>query len=277
MFDQDGDVAPDAEPSVEEGALGRHRAGVDARGGRGIGDDAHVGVCIAARTELDGTVGDAHRPPRSVDDLLLDRQLEIGGRPGLRRGSGHLTEPLVGQKRGHVVRLWARPLVSAFVGPERRPPAKLTHRLGARVLDVVTLTWALFFVLVEIDERLLGGDPWGRQPLQIDLTEARPLMLTVLVVGLYEVVPLATKGATLGKALFGLRVVSSDRRGPLPWARTLARTLVLYGAPVAFGAFGGAVLLVLLVSLAIPASGRGLHDRIAGSVVVVAAPGGEGS
>ena len=155
------------------------------------------------------------------------------------------------------------------MGPERRPPAKLAHRLGARFLDVVTLTWVLFFVLVEIDQRLLGGDPWGQRPLQIDLTEARPLLLTIIVIGLYEIVPVATKGATLGKVVFGLRLVSSERRGELPWPRALARTLVLYGAPVAFGAYGGAVLLVLLVSLALPATGRGLHDRVVGSIVVM--------
>lgn len=155
------------------------------------------------------------------------------------------------------------------MGPERRPPAKLSHRLGARVLDIVTLTWLLFFVLVEIDQRLLGGDPWGRQPLQIDMTEPRALILTVVVVGLYEIMPVATKGATLGKALLGLRLVASDRRGPLPWLRALARTLVLYGAPVALGAYGGVVLLVLLISLALPATGRGLHDRLAGSIVIL--------
>lgn len=155
------------------------------------------------------------------------------------------------------------------MGPERRLPAKLAHRLGARILDVVTLTWVLFFVLVEIDQRLLGGDPWGQRPLQIDLTEARPLLLTIVVIGLYEIVPVATKGATLGKVVFGLRLVSSERRGELPWYRALARTLVLYGAPVALGAYGGAVLLVLLVSLALPATGRGLHDRLAGSIVVM--------
>jgi len=136
------------------------------------------------------------------------------------------------------------------------------------VLDVVTLTWVLFFVLVEIDQRLLGGDPFGQRPLQIDLTELRPLILTLLVIALYEVAPVVWKGATLGKALFGLRLVPSDQRGLLPVTRAFARTLVLFGAPVALGAYGGVVLLVLLASLVVPASGRGVHDRIAGSVVV---------
>ena len=43
---------------------------------------------------------------------------------------------------------------------------------------------------------------------------------------------------------------------------------MLYGAPVALGAYGGFVWLVIFLSLAVPASGRGLHDRLVGSVVV---------
>ena len=43
---------------------------------------------------------------------------------------------------------------------------------------------------------------------------------------------------------------------------------MLYGAPIAFGAYGGIVLLVLIASFVVPASGRGLHDRVAGSIVV---------
>lgn len=147
--------------------------------------------------------------------------------------------------------------------------------MAARLLDVVTLTWVLFFVLVEIDQRLLGGDPFGQQPLQLDLTEPRPLILAVVVIALYEVAPVTWKGATLGKALFGLRIVDADRHASLPLARSLARTLVLYGAPVAFGAYGGVLVLVLLVSFVVPASGRGLHDRLAGSAVVAEPRPGE--
>lgn len=266
--DEGGDIAADPQRAVEKRPLSRHLAGPDALGCRRVGDHPDVGFVGRPAHDLDLSAADPDGPALTVDDLLLDGELEIvGGVDGGGRRR-QLREPLVGQKGGHVVRLGARGLASADVGPERRPPAKLAHRVGARVLDVVTLTWLLFFVLVEIDQRLLGGDPWGQQPLQIDLTEARPLLLTILVIAVYEIVPVATKGATLGKALFGLRLVASDRRGALPWARALARALVLYGAPVALGAYGGIVLLVLLASFAIPASGRGIHDRVAGSIVV---------
>ena len=103
----------------------------------------------------------------TVDDLLFDLELDVGrGLDGCCCGR-HLVEPLVGEKDGHMVRLWAPGPSLGDVGPERRPPAKLSHRLGARILDIVTLLWVLFFVLVEIDQRLLGGDPWGKRPLQV--------------------------------------------------------------------------------------------------------------
>lgn len=154
------------------------------------------------------------------------------------------------------------------MGRERRPPATLWQRLAARLVDVVTLAWFAGFVLVELDQRLLGGDPLGRRRLELDLTDTRPLVLLVLVIGLYEVVPVCGKGATLGKALFGLRLAVVEGSGRLGPARAIARALVLYGAPVALGAYGGFVWLVIFLSLAVPASGRGLHDRLVGSVVV---------
>lgn len=147
-------------------------------------------------------------------------------------------------------------------------PARVRHRLGARLVDSITLLWALGFVLVEIDQRLLGGDPFGRRPLQIDITQGRSLLLVVITIGLYEVVPTVFRGATLGKALVGLRLRTVEPTARVPWSRAIARALVLYGGPVLFGAFGGAFLLVLVASFVIPASGRGLHDRLAGTMVV---------
>jgi uncharacterized RDD family membrane protein YckC len=147
-------------------------------------------------------------------------------------------------------------------------PAAVRHRLGARIVDAITLLWLLGFVLVEIDQRLLGGDPFGRRPLQIDITQGRSLILVIVTIAAYEVVPTVLKGATLGKALLGLRLRTVEPAARMPWSRAAARALVLYGAPVAFGAFGGVVLLILVVSFVVPASGRGLHDRVAGSVVV---------
>ena len=159
----------------------------------------------------------------------------------------------------------------------RPTPASVRQRLGARLADTITLLWVLGFVLVEIDQRLLGGDPFGQRPLQIDVTQGRSLVFVIVTIAAYEVVPTVWKGATLGKALFGLRLERVEEPGSLPVIRAVARALVLYGAPVALGAsFGGLVLVALVASLVLPASGRGLHDRAAGSIVV-ALPREEGA
>jgi len=148
------------------------------------------------------------------------------------------------------------------------PAAGLGWRLGARIVDVVIFSWLTVFVLVEIDQRLLGGDPWGRRAVGIELDSARPFVLVAVLVVLYEVVPVVAFGATAGKAFFGLRV---RRRGddPVPVAlAAVARALLLYGPPLVFAAPGALVTLVLLVSVVVPRDGRGIHDRLAGTTVV---------
>ncbi|MGB1680718.1 MAG: RDD family protein [Acidimicrobiales bacterium] len=109
-------------------------------------------------------------------------------------------------------------------------PASVRHRLFARVMDAITLTWLLGFVLVEIDQRLLGGDPFGRQPLQIDITEGRSLVFVIVTIAAYEVIPTVWRGATLGKALLGLRIQTIEPQASMPWIRTSARALVRSGA-----------------------------------------------
>ena len=102
-------------------------------------------------------------------------------------------------------------------------PASVRHRLFARVMDAITLTWLLGFVLVEIDQRLLGGDPFGRQPLQIDITEGRSLVFVIVTIAAYEVIPTVWRGATLGKALLGLRIQTIEPQASMPWIRSSAR------------------------------------------------------
>ena len=93
------------------------------------------------------------------------------------------------------------------------------------------------------------------------------MLLCVLVVA-YEIVPTAVAGVTFGKALFGLRL----RRRPgdrIPdWLAAVARAIVLYAPEIFFGSYGAVVVVVLLVSVALPRSGRGLHDRLVGTTVV---------
>ena len=154
-------------------------------------------------------------------------------------------------------------------------PAGLGWRIGARLVDVVVFTWLVAFVVVEIDQRLLGGDPLGVQPGRLALDSARPIVLTVVLAVCYEILPNGWFGATAGKAMFGLRVRPIHRAVPMGPAATV-RAVLLYGPVLFLGPYGGIVVFVLFVSVAVPADGRGVHDRIAGTVVVGLPSGDDG-
>ena len=87
-------------------------------------------------------------------------------------------------------------------------------RLGARIVDLVAFGWLSAFVLVEIDQRLLGGDPLGREAGRVEITSSRSIILLLIAVLLFEVIPVSTAGATIGKAMLGLRVVRRSGQHP---------------------------------------------------------------
>jgi uncharacterized RDD family membrane protein YckC len=147
-------------------------------------------------------------------------------------------------------------------------PAGLGWRLGARVVDAVVFTWLAIFVLIELDQRLLGGDPLGREQARLVFDSARSVILLLVLIVAYEVVPLALFGATAGKAVMGLRVRLTPSALPVGLV-AVARAALLYLPPLFLGALGGAVGLVLLVSVVVMADGRGLHDRLLGTLVVM--------
>lgn len=283
MLHEELNVSADLQAAIEERPLRRGRSGVDALGGGRVGANSYVGRTVAVANDPHVTAADLYLPAFVCValDHLLDDECEVGGRARCSSLGLQLGEPGIGQERSHGVRLrltFGDPVarqgqgkgsgVPLAVVDTLPTPASVRHRIGARVVDAITLMWLLGFVLVEIDQRLLGGDPFGRRPLQIDVTEGRSLVFVILTIAAYEVVPTVWKGATLGKALLGLRLRTVEPTARMPWVRASARALVLYGAPVAFGAFGGVVVLALIASFVIPASGRGLHDRVAGSIVV---------
>jgi uncharacterized RDD family membrane protein YckC len=146
-------------------------------------------------------------------------------------------------------------------------PAGLGWRIGARAADVIVFSWLVLFVLVEIDQRLLGGDPLGRREARVVFDSARPIILLLVLVVIYEVVPAVMWGATPGKALLGLRVRMTTRAVP---ASLLAfgRAVVLYLPIIFLGPPGLLVALALLASVVIAADGRGLHDRLLGTLIV---------
>jgi uncharacterized RDD family membrane protein YckC len=132
------------------------------------------------------------------------------------------------------------------------------------------VSWLSLFVLVEILGRLLGGDPLGRASATSQLTSmsgTRTLVGIALVITAYEIVPVAVRGATLGKAMLGLRVVRVDTFGPPDALSAVIRGAVLY-APLAVPTVGFFLFLLVAAPAVIWPTRRGLHDVAAGTVVI---------
>jgi uncharacterized RDD family membrane protein YckC len=146
-------------------------------------------------------------------------------------------------------------------------PAGLGWRVGARAVDTAAITWLVVFVVVEIDQRLLGGDPLGRRQARLVFDSPRPVLIVLVLIVLYEVVPSVLFGATPGKALLGLRVRMVTRHVPVGLS-AVGRAAVLYLPVIFLGLIGSVVTLLLLASIVVAADGRGLHDRLLGTVVV---------
>ena len=115
-------------------------------------------------------------------------------------------------------------------------PANFGRRFGALLID-----WALCLLVASFyaDPRVVAWPP-----------VAVLIVLNTVCIGLF--------GQTPGMALAGVRCVSSADGGAIGLARALLR----------------AVLLALLIpAVILDANRRGLHDRAAGSIVILARPG----
>jgi len=136
-------------------------------------------------------------------------------------------------------------------------------RLAAKVLD------ALFVVLLTglaLAPVLLLAKPF-RFPEQSDVgisfLHAKwllfvPFVLVIVPIG-YETAFVSLCGATPGKRLFRLRIVSSSGE-PIKWKRSFARTV----AQIPSGAIAGLGYLMALIDW----ERRTLHDRICGTIVI---------
>ncbi|MFD0330313.1 RDD family protein [Streptacidiphilus monticola] len=119
-------------------------------------------------------------------------------------------------------------------------PAPALRRAGARAVDLaLTLGTSAFLAGVPLAQRVvthlqdkladarLSGLPqrvWLVDPTVLGCVGA--LLAVVLGLGLvYEAVPTALRGRTLGKALFGLRVVDARTRSRPALGRAVARLL----------------------------------------------------
>jgi uncharacterized RDD family membrane protein YckC len=136
----------------------------------------------------------------------------------------------------------------------KRLPAPFYLRCGAFLLDYVAL--ASIIVFASLIARLLGG---GARTAG-NSAETMGLLAAVTFVVLNLIVLPGFTGLTLGKWATGLRIEKNDG-GDISILRAAVRHLV--GYPVSLLLFGIGFLMVALT-----VRGRGLHDIIAGTVVV---------
>ena len=160
--------------------------------------------------------------------------------------------------------------------------AEPRRRFVARLVDLVLLAPAMllyvgsffaigFCSLGQALTTLGGGEP--------DFEACDPAFVALwaglLVLVLYEPVMVARWGATVGKAVMGIRVVSSADGGRVSHGRSWARVLLPTAAGVlTLGVGWFVVWFVLALPLKTGRDHSGLHDRLVGTVVVRAASAG---
>jgi uncharacterized RDD family membrane protein YckC len=185
---------------------------------------------------------------------------------------------------------WAAPPPPAGPGPDAGLPptatiASMGQRLAARLLDVliVSVPFVLFLLVfgrnaldgLDLDA-LLAVDPETGQPQDPVAYQAAVtgfvgrilgwvLVFTALV-AIYEVGLTATRGATLGKAAVGVRVVDAQHLGTIGWGRSLLRWVIPWGA----GLLCGVAQLLIFASPLFDGSRRnqGWHDKAANDLVI---------
>lgn len=148
---------------------------------------------------------------------------------------------------------------------DRRPLAGFDRRLGARVAD-----WALTGLVTYLLWRAFapGDGDWFATLFFLAL-------IFWLVGVLYEVTLTALSGRTVGKMLFGAKVVRADNGKAPGWWRAFARHLLLNVwnlLPV----LGNLAALFVYLSPVFSNTLQGLHDRAASTVVINTRPRGGG-
>ena len=145
------------------------------------------------------------------------------------------------------------------------PPAKdaqqlasIAQRVGGALIDGLLTSMVvvipLLLGLIEIDE--------------LDESLPAAVILGLFLFGaLYTIVPTAMWGQTLGKIAVGTRVVA-DADGSLPGWRRSALRWALPGIVGRLPYVGLWVGLAVMASLVWDPRRRGLHDRLAGTIVV---------
>lgn len=150
-------------------------------------------------------------------------------------------------------------------------PAGFRRRMFAGLFDILLLATAAMVLLLEVVVAVPVAKSF--RWIALDPPEMEAALWTVLGVvwygtsvlllpGLYYTLTEGAYGRTLGKALFGIMVVSADGR-PIGYGRAFARLLTLPYAlfPAGLG----------LLWAALPPAKRAWHDYISATRVIAAA------
>lgn len=167
------------------------------------------------------------------------------------------------------------PSAAPDLGPEEAlqlAPGDLDHVAGpARRLLGLLLDLALLGVVSAVIRQRLGG---GSVPSVVVSTLIAALMPA------YEIVGVAVWGRTIGKTIVGTRVVVATEGSVPGWKRAALRWAVPWGpayltgwVPAGWGLFvravlGNAWLLAVFWGVLEQPLRQGLHDRVAGTIVV---------
>lgn len=133
--------------------------------------------------------------------------------------------------------------------------APFALRCGAFLIDYIVLVSLV--VLGTLFSRMLGGGARAAGSSAETAGIALAIVVALLNLGLLA----GLTGFTLGKWAAGLRIERTDGGGPPGIGRALLRHFV--GYPLSFATMGIGFLIAV-----VSVHGRGLHDIIAGTVVV---------
>ena len=152
-------------------------------------------------------------------------------------------------------------------------------RLGAKLIDWVILTVvSVILGAILLADDLMGSladSMAGREP-SLGAGYYLSLIFLVLVVAVYDVVLIATRGQTLGKMATRIKVVRADNGELPPWDKSAMRWLVPgipYLASWIISVNGlseilGLLSLLVYVSMTWDKILQGWHDKAAGTLVI---------
>ena len=136
--------------------------------------------------------------------------------------------------------------------------ASIMQRVGGALIDGLL---ASMVVVVPLVLGLIDIDDLERS-LPV------PIILGLFLFGaIYTIVPTAVWGQTLGKIAVGTRVVAEED-GSLPGWRRAALRWALPGVVGRLPYVGLWVSLAVMAALVVDPRRRGLHDRLAGTIVI---------